>query len=304
MEMYQLRHFLAVVNHGSISKAAEAINVSQPAVTRSIKKLESNLGAKLLQRVAGGMRPTQIGDLFATHAQGILQQTKRLVDDVDAMKEGRDGRVVLGISSDNVQSYILPELLIRWEKQEAPGRLLIDRVTPAELGRKITQADIDICFCAIFGIDYGPDKNTEILLHDKMCVWARKGHPITRKNNITIDDLSSLEWAFMGLGRNPEEFVQAHFDAKGLQSPRIGLQSSSVNVMRDAILHTDLVGMLPEHYVLKLVADGSLVKLPYPGLEMREGIGLVTSKFRPLTDAQKKLCQFIRDICAEKLQVN
>ncbi len=102
MEMYQLRHFLAVVTHGSISRAAEAINVSQPAVTRSIKKLETELDAKLLQRVAGGMEPTSTGVLFATHTRGILQQTERVVEDVAALKEGRDGQVVLGISSDNV----------------------------------------------------------------------------------------------------------------------------------------------------------------------------------------------------------
>ena len=64
MEMYQLRHFLAVITHGSISKAAEAINVSQPAVTRSIKKLELKLGTKLLQRVASGMRPTPVPSIY------------------------------------------------------------------------------------------------------------------------------------------------------------------------------------------------------------------------------------------------
>ncbi len=303
VEMYQLRHFLAVQAHGSISKAAEAINVSQPAVTRSIKKLELDLGAKLLQRVGGGMQPTDIGELFATHARGILQQSRRVVEDVDAMKEGKDGRVVLGISSDNVQSYILPELLTRWVNHESSGRLLIDRVTPAELGQKITQADIDVSFCAIFGIDYGPDKNTEVLLQDKMCVWARKSHPILARNEITISDVSAQEWAFMGLGRNPEDFVQAHFEGKGLNPPRIAVQSSSIGVLRSAILNSNLIGMLPENYVRDQVAEGSLVKLNFPGLEVTERIGIVTSKLRPLTKAQERLCQMIRDICSESLAV-
>lgn len=304
MEMYQLRHFLAVLTQGSISKAAEVVHVSQPAVTRSIKKLELNLGAKLLQRTGNGMEPTQIGALFATHAQGILQQTERVVDDVNSLKEGRNGNVVLGISSDNVQSYILPELLVRWVEQESPGRLLIDRVTPADLSQKITQADIDVCFCAIFGIDYGPDKNTEVLLHDKMCVWAHSSNPITRKDCVTLEDLSRLDWAFLGLSKNPEEFIQAHFAGKGLQSPRIVLQSSSISVVRDAILNTNVVGMLPENYVRGMVESGTLVKLPFQGLDVNERIGIVTSKSRPLTNAQKALCQLIREICAEEISTN
>lgn len=297
MEMYQLRQFLAVVTHGSVSRAADAIHISQPAVTKNIRKLETELGAKLLHRVAGGMEPTPVGSLFASHARGILQQSVRALEDVAAATSDGDNRTVLGISSDNVQSYVLPDLLTQWTEHVPRSRLVLDRVSPTELVQKIRQADVDIGFCSIPGNGFGPDVQIEVLLNDRMFVWVRKAHPITRRKRISLTDLARLDWAFFGLGKNPESFIEAHFDAKGFQSPRIAIQSSSISVARDAILNTDLVGILPYHFARDLAEKGALVKIPFQGLEVRERIGLVTSASRPITRPQETLRQIIRDIC-------
>ncbi|MBR7784395.1 LysR family transcriptional regulator, partial [Undibacterium luofuense] len=74
MELRQLRYFVAIVDHGSLSRAARVLHIVQPALTQQIQALEEELGAMLLHRSAQGMQATDAGKLFYEHAQAILKQ--------------------------------------------------------------------------------------------------------------------------------------------------------------------------------------------------------------------------------------
>ncbi|HWW73370.1 MAG TPA: LysR family transcriptional regulator, partial [Duganella sp.] len=74
MELRQLRYFVAIVDHGSLSRAALVLHVAQPALTQQLRQLEEELGVQLLHRSAQGVLSTDAGKIFYEHAQAILKQ--------------------------------------------------------------------------------------------------------------------------------------------------------------------------------------------------------------------------------------
>ena len=88
MDLRQLRHFVAIFERGNLSKAAEDIFISQPALTRSLKTLEDELGVELLQRHARGTTPTEAGERFYHHAMSILAECSRARLDAAQMANG------------------------------------------------------------------------------------------------------------------------------------------------------------------------------------------------------------------------
>ena len=96
METRQLLHFLAAVEHGSFHKAAEALNVSQPALTKSIRRLETTLGLTLFERHTRGISPTPYGDALASHGALIATDLQHAVQVVKDMQRAVLGTIRIG----------------------------------------------------------------------------------------------------------------------------------------------------------------------------------------------------------------
>jgi DNA-binding transcriptional LysR family regulator len=99
MELRQLRHFVAVVDSANLSRAAERVAISQPALTRSIKNLEDLLGVELLERQPRGVVPTEAGLALYHHAQIVLNACLRLTREVRELERGTSGTVYVGVGS-------------------------------------------------------------------------------------------------------------------------------------------------------------------------------------------------------------
>ena len=96
MEMQQLRYFLAVLEHGSFSRAADDLGRSQQAISRAIQTLEEQVGVRLLDRGAGRVRPTAFGQMLVVHARGIIGHDKAFRDELRAGLGSQRGSVRLG----------------------------------------------------------------------------------------------------------------------------------------------------------------------------------------------------------------
>jgi DNA-binding transcriptional LysR family regulator len=97
MELRQLRHLIAVVEHGSFSRAAEAVHLTQPALSRSIQALEAEVGAAVLERNRGAIVPTDMGHLLLTHARLLDTVTRDLERDI-ALTQGLElGELRIGV---------------------------------------------------------------------------------------------------------------------------------------------------------------------------------------------------------------
>src|SRR4051812_1767075 len=110
MELRQLRYFVAIVDHGSLSRAARVLHIAQPALTQQLQQLEQELGARLLHRSAQGMLSTDAGRVFYEHAQAILKQVSDAKSAVTQSTTRPSGTVALGLPQSISGALALPLL--------------------------------------------------------------------------------------------------------------------------------------------------------------------------------------------------
>jgi DNA-binding transcriptional LysR family regulator len=110
MELRQLAHFVAAVEHGNIVRAADAVHLTQPALTKSIQKLEAALGVTLLARTPRGVSPTPFGEILLRYARLMRTQGERAVAEIAAVKAGRRGHLALGVGM-SFLGYLLPAVV-------------------------------------------------------------------------------------------------------------------------------------------------------------------------------------------------
>ena len=111
MELRQLRYFVAIVEHGSLSRAARVLHVAQPALTQQIQQLEAELGAQLLHRSAQGVLATDAGKIFHEHAQAILKQVGDARSAIMQSSAQPAGTVALGIPQSASGAFARPGAL-------------------------------------------------------------------------------------------------------------------------------------------------------------------------------------------------
>ncbi len=111
MELRQLRYFVAIVDHGSLSRAALVLHVAQPALTQQLRQLEEELGAQLLHRSAQGVLSTDAGKVFYEHAQAILKQVGDARSAVTQSTTRPSGSVTLGLPHSISGALALPLLM-------------------------------------------------------------------------------------------------------------------------------------------------------------------------------------------------
>lgn len=142
MNLRQLKYFVQVVEKRSITRAAEALHVAQPAVSQQIALLESSLDVRLLTRGAKGVHPTQEGTLLYRHAQSILRQVDRTRSLLMRNEDCISGTVSVGLASSTARMISLP--LMKRVKEEFPGIVLeIVDVPSADLTKLVLQGRVD-----------------------------------------------------------------------------------------------------------------------------------------------------------------
>ena len=123
LELHQLRTFCHVVQEASFSRAAQALHLTQPAVSQQIRVLEEEMGVKLLQRV-GGVRPTRAGEVLLEYAQGLLTLAERGQAALAEFRAEKRGRLILGAGNTTI-TFRLPTLLREYRHREQGVEVIV-----------------------------------------------------------------------------------------------------------------------------------------------------------------------------------
>lgn len=143
MELRDLEAFVACVELGSMTRAAERNHVVQSAVSQAVSRLERAYGVRLLERQRGGVRPTEAGEALAVHARGLLNAMERAREDMQAFAGLEKGTIRLGILHTATPLVLAP--LLRALRSRHPGlRLHAEEATAAELADGLATSTLDL----------------------------------------------------------------------------------------------------------------------------------------------------------------
>lgn len=290
MKPHQLKAFLAVCEQGSIRAAARVLYVSQPAVTRTIRELEADLGVPLVTRSARGAVLTDFGRAFAARARLILEESQRARDELQQMRSQQVGHVRLAASSVPMALLLAPAL--RSFRREMPLAQL--ELVDGQLATALTElrhGRLD------FALSQHPPEHTEADMHyeplfaEPLVVCARSGHP--RIGCRSLRELLDEEW--VGLSR---PMLRQVFDQHELPSPARITLCQSFEIARELVQSTDAITVFARpmlaHTLHRHGVEALRIKERLPELP----VSIVTRRGAVPTPAARKLLDALRAAAA------
>lgn len=193
MELEQFRHFLKIAELRNFTRAADSVGLSQPALSRSIARLETELGQPVFERQSRQLALTEAGHLLLGRAQQILA----LVDDtcVEISDDGQCGRVRVA-AIPTIAPFFLPKLLTRFRAEFPQARVIVQEDTTDNLLKKLSDREIDVAIMAR-PLD-ARSLEIEDLFEEELLLVMAADHPLQDKKQIRIADLESLPFVLLG----------------------------------------------------------------------------------------------------------
>lgn len=192
MELDQLRYFLRVAEQQSFTRAAKDLAISQPALSRSIQRLEEELGQPVLERRTRSVVLTEAGTLLQARAQqvlAILEDTRAEITD-----DGQSGRVRVG-AIPTIAPYFLPNVLRRFAADFPKATVVVQEQTTDALVRSCTQGEIDLAILAL----PVPAKylEVEVLFEEELLLVLPPAHPLASREKIRLSDVEPYPFVLL-----------------------------------------------------------------------------------------------------------
>ncbi len=273
VELRQLQHFLAVIETRSFSRAAERLGLSQQAISKSVRSLESDIGAALLDRHAQPLAPTAIGRLLAARASTINGEIQAFEDRLRARADTRIRRIRIGTSPTATPAIVTPAVLSATRQQ--PGlRIDVAAGLRRDLLPQVEQGALDLAVCLDIEERHGRRLAREVLCHDEYAVVAGRRNPLGRRDDLQAAELADVPWI---LGRNLGDIAAAWaavWAAAGRTAPLPSIETTSLEFCRLALRDSPYVTILPRSLIAGDVAARRLQIIPVVDFAWRRPIAL------------------------------
>ncbi|MEM9288212.1 MAG: LysR family transcriptional regulator [Pseudomonadota bacterium] len=220
IDAYLLRYFLAVVEEGGFSRAAERCNVTQPTLSAGIRKLEEHLGASLFHRSARRVELTPAGSRFLGRAQTIIREYNHALRDLEGIEEGGPKKPLrLGLSH-TIAGWMAAAITGAVQSARPDQRVEVSEGTRQELGNKLSQDRLDIAV----QISTGNEPEGDVIFTEGYGLAIPSSHPLAGRSMIAAEDLAQDTM----IARRRCEVLQAtslHFTSRNVRPP-IGLRTT------------------------------------------------------------------------------
>lgn len=297
MDIRSLRSMLAIIETGSLNKAAERLNVSQPALTKTIQRMEGTLGVKLFERDTRGMHPTAYAEDFRAYAQAACAGYDRALASLSASKSGLQNSVTIA-STPLLSSSILPPAVVRVAERNPEFRIKLDS-RGQDLLDWLIAGKCDLALIPLDGIrDEGLAQR--YLINDQWVVIARPGHPLTKKRHVTVQDLHACGWIYSDSDSFHRRRLQRFFEDAGLAMPASRIISRPPTVQKALVACSDYVSLVARLSVEDEAKRGDLKIIEIDSALMMRPIGFLWRESERLSTAAKALIGELEAVCRER----
>ncbi|MGH0028924.1 MAG: LysR family transcriptional regulator [Myxococcota bacterium] len=286
--MFELRHlqqFVALHEHGTVRAAARALGLSQPALSRSLKALEEEVGAPLFERTRPRVVPTPAGRLVLERAEDVLGAARRVQGDVDRYLGRETGELVAGIGTYPAES-ILPPALGAFMKRHPAVRVRVLVEVWTELLPRLANGRIELAVTSTDEIEGGRRPfDVHPLKKRKGVVFARAGHPLARKRRTTLADLRPYPMASPRLPAQVRKLLGRPSDPE--------IECNSISAIKAVVAASDAIGIVSP---ASLADDPDAWTILPPGRDRLAGsFGIVTRRGRTLSPAAESFIEAVME---------
>jgi DNA-binding transcriptional LysR family regulator len=299
MKLNQLRDVVAVAERGSLRGAARHLGLAQPAITRSIREIERELGVALFDRHAKGMTLTHMGEVFVRRASSVQGELRRVREEIDQLRGQTTGRIAVGLST-VTHLALLPRTLAAFRARYPDVFLDIAEGLFPQMQTSIEDGQIDFYVGPLPEVQLAKDFAIEKLFDNERLIFGRIGHPLA--DATSLRDLVGAQWITTSITVQSDAELAPLFARHGLPPPRVQMQAHSALTMIVASANSDLLTMMPKQWG-DFTWTGTLLRT----INVKEtltapAMHIVRRTRLPLTPAAEYLCDLLRR-AAQHLQV-
>lgn len=295
MNTRQLRHFLAVMDLGSLVAAAEAVHLSPPALSRSLRALEGRLRVPLFDRDDRRLKPTPYAEVYRERARRIVFDENESLRELALMREGEAGALAFGMGSS--LGDLLGDLVLSLMQASPSLRLKTWVDTSDGLMSALQEERLDFFVGDVRIAEHRADTAFEPLHVCKVKWHARRGHPLTTRSRVTMDDLKAYPLAMTG--RIEESLERKLAAGYGLTLPieeHFAVSSSDLATVQRLMTTTDTVVSCTDYSALEWLRRGEAVQLKVlPAPDVGLTLGIVRLAGRTLAPAAEGASKLVRD---------
>ncbi|MGV2905684.1 LysR family transcriptional regulator [Achromobacter sp. AGC25] len=270
MDLQKLKHLLAVVEHGTFSRAAEKVNLSQPALSRSIQALEAELGLPLLDRGTRQVRLTPYGACVAERARRMRFEEAELQRELKTLHSGESGTLTIGLSP-TPASLLLSPFLTHMAANHPQVRVGIELGATAALLEMLRGEHIDAMVCDARMLYDATDIDTRPLAPLRAGMVCRKGHPILAHKRVGIEQIRQYPVASSTLSPEVSLRLAETLGPGGAPESMVTTRCENLDPLVDLALHTDTLLLGVICVTRHEQAAGKLVEVPIPPDRQRQG---------------------------------
>jgi DNA-binding transcriptional LysR family regulator len=290
MDLLHLEHFLAVVDEGTFTRAAERVNRTQPAISQSVRRLEEEVGAPLFARDVHDVTLTEAGRLLAESARRLLALRDNALREVSELRTLKAGRLTIA-AHESAAVYLLPGPLRHYLQKFPNIRVGIHRSRLAEIPRQVMDREVDVGFVKdepAFHELHWVDVHT-----DEMILVASPEHPVAKRQKVQIRDLGAERFVIHhGCNATTDRILQL-FEQHGTRC-RVVAELWSFENVKSFVREEVGLAIVPGITVRRELADGALVRVTLPELGMPRRTLMVYRDQGYLSESATELIKLVR----------
>ncbi|MCM3698393.1 selenium metabolism-associated LysR family transcriptional regulator [Paenibacillus macerans] len=234
LNYHQLHIFYTVAERGSFSAAAQALHMTQPAVTMQIQSLEDYFGCKLLVRSTKKIELTEAGQTlipFARKSVELIRETEQAMARYTSMLEGR---LQLGASL-TIGEYVLPRLLGPFGQRYPHISIVMKVMNTTQIIEEIVGHQLN--FGLVEAPVQHPDMVSEPVMEDELKLIVPTGHPLSGKKTVTLEEVVSYPFVLREKGSGTRQVMEAEFKRRGIEMSRIQtvMELGSTGAVKSAV---------------------------------------------------------------------
>ncbi|WP_141211179.1 LysR substrate-binding domain-containing protein [Enemella dayhoffiae] len=242
----KIRHLVLVTtiaDQGSVIRAAEAMHISQPVVTRGLREAEEIVGSPLFDRLPRGVRPTAYGLTFLSYARAVLAQLRAAEEHLAVLSSGELGQAFVGthLAGSNL---LLPRAIAALKRQHPLLTVTVREATPDTLHQQLIAGELDVVVGRLTPTTN--DQLQQIRLYDEpIRLVARPAHPAHELAEPSLADLTDYPWIFPVAETALRSELEQVFLAEDVPLPANRVECTSMLTLRHLLISTDVIAALP-----------------------------------------------------------
>lgn len=290
MEITQLEFFIKVVEEGGFSKAASRVLRTQPAVSIAVKRLEDEVGAKLLDRSQKTPTLTEAGELIYEYARRIVNLRDQARGAVAELRELKRGRVRIG-ANESTSLYLLPELILAFRRRHPKVKVEITRQVSERLPRELLDRNIDLALMAFEPAEEALESFP--VLRDELVLVMSPKHHLASRDSVSVKELGGESFLAHNVRAASRTKVVETF-ARHHTPLNITLELATIETIKRFARKQVGIAFVPRMCVAEELERGVLATVPVRGLTYQRVIWASHLRGAVLSHATKAFITLLR----------